>query len=110
MEVVLEEFADELPSVANLIDNKALAANEKEKEKRELVKEVQSLKTRLEEKTREAEEAISGDDVKTYDVVVRVKPEKAGQIRSQMIGDQKCLIIPMDDDENVNVNGVKTQI
>jgi len=109
-EVVLEEFADELPSVANLIDNKALAANEKEKEKKELVKEVQSLKTKLEEKTREVEEAISGDDVKTYDVVVRVKPEKALKIRSQVIGDQKCLVIPMDDDENVNVNGVKTQI
>lgn len=109
-EVVLEEFADELPCVANLIDNKALAANEKEKEKKELVKEVQTLKTQLAEKTREAEEAISGDDVKTYDVVVRVKPEKASQITSQMIGDRKCLVIPMDENENVNVNGVKTQV
>ncbi len=106
-EVVLEEFADELPPAANLIDNKALEKNAKEREKKELVKEVASLKTEI--KRMEAEN-ISGDDVKTYDVVVRVKPEKALKIRSQVIGDQKCLVIPMDDDENVNVNGVNTKL
>ncbi len=109
-EVVMDEFADELPCVASLIDSKALAANEKIKEKKELVKEVATLKKQLEEKTREAEEAISGNDIKTYDVVVRVKPEKASQIRSQIIDNKKCLVIPMDDDENVNVNGVKTTV
>lgn len=107
-EIVLEEFADELPPVANLIDNKALAANEKEKEKKELVKEVQSLKTQLADKTREIEEGISSEEVKSFDVVVRVKPEKANKIHSQIIGDQKYLVIPMDDNENVNVNGVQT--
>ena len=106
-EVVLEEFADELPEVANLIDNKELEKNAKEREKKELVKEVASLKTEIK---RMESENISGDDVKTYDVVVRVKPEKALKIRSQVIGDQKCLVIPMDDNENVNVNGVNTKI
>ncbi|MCR5398599.1 MAG: DUF4317 domain-containing protein [Lachnospiraceae bacterium] len=106
-EVVLEEFADELPPAANLIDNKALEKSAKEREKKELVKEVASLKTEI--KRMEAEN-ISGDDVKTYDVVVRVKPEKALQIRSQVIGDKKCLVIPMDDNENVNVNGVNTKL
>lgn len=106
-EVVLEEFADELPDVANLIDNKELEKNAKEREKKELVKEVASLKTELK---RVESENITGDDVKNYDVVVRVKPEKALKIRSQVIGDQKCLVIPMDDDENVNVNGVNTKL
>ncbi len=106
-EVVLEEFADELPDVANLIDNKALEKNAKEREKKELVKEVASLKSEIK---RMETENISGDDVKTYDVVVRVKPEKALQIRSQLIGDKKCLVIPMDDNENVNVNGVNTKL
>lgn len=106
-EVVLEEFADELPKAANLIDNKELEKNAKEREKKELVKEVASLKTEIK---RMESENISGDDVKTYDVVVRVKPEKALKIRSQVIGDQKCLVIPMDDNENVNVNGVNTKI
>lgn len=106
-EVVLEEFADELPPMAALVDNKALEKNAKEREKKELVKEVASLKSEIK---RMETENISGDDVKTYDVVVRVKPEKANQIRSQMIGDKKCLIIPMEDNENVNVNGLNTKI
>lgn len=106
-EVVLEEFADELPDVSNLIDNKALQKNAKEREKKELVKEVASLKSEIK---RMETENISGDDVKTYDVVVRVKPEKATQIRSQIIGDKKCLVIPMEDNENVNVNGVNTKM
>lgn len=106
-EVVLEEFADELPEMSALVDNKALEKNAKEREKKELVKEVASLKSEIK---RMETENISGDDVKTYDVVVRVKPEKALKIRSQVIGDQKCLVIPMDDNENVNVNGVNTKI
>lgn len=49
-------------------------------------------------------------EVKTYDVVLHVKPEKAPQIRSQLIDGQKCLVIPMDANENVNVNGVHTTV
>ncbi|MBP9996679.1 MAG: DUF4317 domain-containing protein [Lachnospiraceae bacterium] len=109
-EVTLEEFADETPCVANLIDAKALNANAKEKEKKELVKEVASLKTELAEKKKELEEGISGDEVKTYDVVVRVKPEKATQIKSTVIDGQKCLVIPMNENENCNVNGVNTTV
>lgn len=109
-EVTLEEFADEIPCVANLIDNKALTANAKEKEKKELVKEVASLKNELAETKKELKEGISGDEVKTYDVVVRVKPEKASQIKSSVIDGQKCLIIPMNDNENANVNGVNTTV
>ncbi len=109
-EVTLEEFADEIPCVANLIDNKALTANAKEKEKKELVKEVASLKNELAETKKELKEGISGDEVKTYDVVVRVKPEKATQIKSSVVDGQKCLIIPMNENENANVNGVNTTV
>lgn len=49
-------------------------------------------------------------EVKTYDVVLHVKPEKASLIRSQTIDGQKCLLIPMDENENVNVNGIHTTI
>ena len=49
-------------------------------------------------------------EVKTYDVVLHVKPEKASQIKSQMIDGQKCLVIPMDANENVNVNGIHTTV
>jgi len=48
--------------------------------------------------------------VKTYDVILRVKPEKVGQIHSQVIDGQKCLVIPMDEDEHAAVNGVNTTV
>lgn len=49
-------------------------------------------------------------EVKTYDVVLHVKPEKASQIKSQVIDGKKCLVIPMDADENINVNGIHTTV
>ncbi len=49
-------------------------------------------------------------EVKTYDVVLHVKPEKAALIKSQIIDGQKCLVIPMDANENVNVNGIHTTV
>ena len=45
-----------------------------------------------------------------YDVVVHVKPEKVDQIKSQIIDGKKCIVIPMDDDEQAKVNGVNTLI
>lgn len=49
-------------------------------------------------------------EVKTYDVVLHVKPEKAVKIKSQIIDGQKYLVIPMDENENVNVNGIQTTV
>ena len=49
-------------------------------------------------------------ETKTYDVVLRVKPEKASQIKSQVINGQKCLVIPMDEDEHATINGVNTTV
>ena len=49
-------------------------------------------------------------EVKTYDVVLHVKAEKAAQIKSQIIDGQKCLIIPMDANENINVIGIHTTV
>lgn len=106
-----EEFGEELPPVKNLIDTKALEANEKVKQEQELVKQVAQLKTELIEKNQMIEEEETfHNDVKTYDVVLRVKPEKADQIKSQVIGEQKYLLIPMGENEHVNVNGVNTQV
>ena len=40
-----------------------------------------------------------------YGVVLRVKPEKVDQIKAQFIDGKRCIIIPIDEDEQVNVNG-----
>ncbi|PJI07607.1 MULTISPECIES: DUF4317 domain-containing protein [Clostridium] len=45
-----------------------------------------------------------------YDVVVHVKPEKVDQIKSQIIDGKKCIVIPIDDNEQANVNGVSTSL
>lgn len=99
-EVTLDEFMEELPLVSNLIDNKALAANEKEREKKELVKEVASLKN----KVFELEEATSSSE--SGDVSIFVYPERAEKIHTEIIDDKKYILIPVDDNSTVKVNGV----
>lgn len=108
-----EVFKEELPEAGHLIDPKLIEANEKRKEKLELIQQVESLKHQLEE-TRTLPVAESEDDdapaVKTYDVILRVKPEKVTQIHSQIIDGKKCLVIPMDEDEHAAVNGINTSV
>lgn len=102
-----EEFGEELPLAEYVVDSKALAAGEQLQKEKELVAQVEVLQQQLREKQteEEAEEA-----VKTYDVVLRVKPEKVSQITSEVINGQKCLVIPMNEDEHANVNGVNTTV
>ena len=99
-EVTLDEFMEELPLVSNLIDNKALAANEREREKKELVKEVVALKN----KVSELEEAVPSTE--SGDVSIFVYPEMADEIHTEIIDDKKYILIPVDDNSSVKVNGV----
>lgn len=118
-----ESFGDMPPAAEYLLDAKALAANAEKKEKQTLVKEVAQLKQKLEEQSTytalsDADSDIPGVEqageeeelppVKTYDVILRVKPQKVDQIKSQIIDGKKCLVIPMEEDEHANVNGVNT--
>ena len=103
-----DEFGNEPPTAEHLIDEKALAVNEQKKKEQELVQQVEVLQQQLEEhKILAGEET---DIVKTYDVILRVKPEKVSQIKSETINGQKCLVIPMTEDEHANVNGVNTLV
>ncbi len=43
-----------------------------------------------------------------YDIVLKVNPKKVTQIKSQIIDGKKYIVIPMDDDEQANVNGINT--
>lgn len=113
-----ESFADMPPAAEYLLDTKLLAANAEKKEKQLLEKEVVELKSQLNQiatapnmsfPTGEKDEE-GAPVVKTYDVILRVKPQKADQIRSQIIDGKKCLIIPMEENEHANVNGVNTTV
>ncbi|MCI9297272.1 MAG: DUF4317 domain-containing protein [Lachnospiraceae bacterium] len=113
---ISREFDAQPPVLQNLIDEKALEKNAKKKEEEQLRLQVQNLQKELAEKTflSSGEEAASddtSDDISaaaSSDVVLRVRPEKAPLIKSEIIDGQKCLIIPVEEDEQVNVNGVDT--
>ena len=102
-----EAFGEKPPAAENVIDSKALVQNELRVEKMALEDQVGTLTVQLNEKDEalaertsqliEKQEEIDNyiAETKTYDVVLRVKPEKASQIKSQVINGQKCLVIPM---------------
>lgn len=133
---VNEAFGDKPPIAANVIDSKALAANEIRVEKLALESQVGDLTLELNEKNAQLEEKDSviqeknnqieertsqllekqeeidnyTSQIKTYDVVLHVKPEKASQIHAQVINGEKCLVIPMRENENATINGVNTNL
>ena len=117
-----EAFGEKPPAAENVIDSKALVQNELRVEKMALEDQVGTLTVQLNEKDEalaertsqliEKQEEIDNyiAETKTYDVVLRVKPEKASQIKLQVINGQKCLVIPMDEDEHATINGVNTTV
>lgn len=134
----VESFGEDLPLAENLIDTKALKANEQRKKEEHLQKQVEILQTKLEQIKQETavdneihlstevndnnmvlEESSDADlenvqDTNSednnltphYDVILQVKPEKIPQIKSQIIDGQKCIVIPVNDDEQTTVNGL----
>ena len=112
-EAYTENFSSQLPEVSHLIDQKTLEANARIREEEELRAEVEALKQQvaLHQSSASGDTDDDADDgIKTYDVILRVKPEKVSQIKSQMIDGQKCLVIPMDENEHAAVNGVNTTV
>lgn len=119
---VEEAFGDQLPPAEHILDAKALAANSVRLEKIALEDQVGVLTVQLNDKTEELQERTTQliakqeeidnyiAETKTYDVVLRVKPEKASQIHSQEINGKKCIVIPMEENENATINGVNTNI
>jgi len=128
-----DNFGDDLPLAENLIDPKVLKANEQRKKEEHLQKQVEILQTRLEQVKQETaevnddnvvlEEASETDSEKVqdtnsednkvtpdYDVILQVKPEKIPQIKSQIIDGQKCIVIPINENEQTTVNGVDALI
>ena len=128
-----ESFGDTPPVADILIDNKALAAKAQKKKEEMLEKLVRILENKLERVTQDnslnTEAAVEVDSNNlieenenntfndnlsevdnNYDIVLQVKPEKVSKIKSEIINGQKCIIIPVDEDEHTNVNGVENLI
>ena len=128
-----KEFGNTPPIAEDLVDTKALKANEQKKKEKNLEKQVEILQNKLEHTNKKLEEAsknktdleinsenttettsddsiqnINPEYTSNYDIVLKVKPQKVSQIKSQIIDGQKYIVIPIDDNEQANVNGVDT--
>lgn len=117
-----ENFSNEPPAVEHLIDKKILAENEKNKATKILVDQIQVLQERLEETVKTSQIAAASEEspkqdntifdgesgeILDYDVVLKVKEEKIKQITKQVIDGKKCIIIPMEEDEQAYINGIE---
>lgn len=123
-EQLTEEFSDELPAVKNLVNEKALEKNSKEKKQIKLLEEVATLRQELadtkqenQEKSERIETLVSmeapvnpSDAERWAEVFLRMKPDKAEQVKAQTIDGQKYLLIPIEADESINLNGVETTV
>ena len=119
-----EEFSDKPPVIKNLVNEKEIEKNNKAKKEIKLLEEVASLKQELNdtkqeniEKAEQIETLVSMeaplDEEKAKDwteVFLRMKPDKAEQVKSETIDGQKYVLIPIAEDEQVNLNGVSTNI
>ena len=127
-----ENFDDAPPLAEHLIDAKALEANAQRKKEERLEKQVLTLQDELEKVKQEASLTLDSevalessndtlnvdspanlednDDFLNYDIVLQVKPEKVPEIKTQIIDGKKYIVIPVEDDEQTNVNGVDTLI
>lgn len=110
-----EEFAEALPKVESLIDNKALALQEQKQKEIDLLQQVEVLTQQVEEQKIQME-AVKAEAAVTLDpeqpgqesIILKTTLEKAQQISTQVIDGQKYLVIPIAEDEVTNINGVNT--
>ncbi|ENK1244168.1 DUF4317 domain-containing protein [Clostridium botulinum] len=127
----VESFGKDFPLAENLIDAKALKANAQIQKEEQLKKQVKVLQTKLEQVQQNSSvdtnnnlpEEVTNESIleenhdsnledndnnvaSKYDVILQVKPEKIPQIKSQIIDGQKCIVIPINNDEQTTVNGL----
>jgi len=102
----VETFKDEMPEAEQLVDAKVLKAYGAKIARLELEAEVNELKKQLEEAkgididgTEETLVEAEADDV--TEIVVNVNSTKKEEIRAEVINGQKCIIIPIYEDEKV---------
>lgn len=98
-EAFTKTFISEKPVASHLVDQRQLQKSLEKKEKMELVKQVAQLNDQIKEVMAQEQDLVAA--VKTNDIVVRVKPDKAAEITKEEIGGQMCLVIPLDENDEV---------
>ena len=88
-----EEFVDEPPVCEQMLDSKALSLCEQRKKEKELQHQIVTLQKRLNDSQEEGQ------------ITLNVSPEKASEITADFIDGQRCLIVPINENEHATVNG-----
>lgn len=88
-----EEFVDAPPVCEQMLDSKALSLCEQRKKEKELQHQIVTLQKRLNNSQEEGQ------------ITLNVSPEKASEITADFIDGQRCLIIPINENEHATVNG-----
>lgn len=111
-----EKFGENPPLAENLIDAKLLKKNAHKKKEAQLNTQIEELESKLKKVEKdtvvqENEDTLletQGDEPsREYDVVLHVKPEKLDTIKTELINGQRCIVIPINDDEFATINGVE---
>ena len=92
-------FEDTLPDAQELLDAKAIKNNEVRVEKKQLQEKVVDLTKKLEDA------GVITSDGTDIDVVVKVTPEKVEEIHTAFVDGKRCLVMPMEEDEEAKSNG-----
>ncbi len=45
-----------------------------------------------------------------YDMVLHIKPSKLSKIKTENIDTQRCIVVPINDDEQATINGIEDLI
>lgn len=97
--ILLQEKLEEVTNSSNLLEQKDVATLDNA-----------SKDSTLEEDhspdVSDDEPTVMAEYNENFDVILQVTPQKVEQITYQFIDGKKCIIIPMEEDEHVNVNGL----
>ena len=97
-------FEEDFPTADEVVDTKALKDNGLRIEKNELQEQVVELNQKL----REAglDQASQGE----HRIIVKVPEDKEEEVTATFVDGRRCLIIPLDGDEETTVNGHKKKL
>ncbi len=98
-EICEETFGSAPPLAETLLDTKALAAHAETKKTAQLHLEVDSLKQQLQER------ADIPKEVSDKKIHLQVSEEKLPAIQTEIINGKKCIVIPLEEEEQAILNG-----
>ncbi|MBQ1548301.1 MAG: DUF4317 domain-containing protein [Lachnospiraceae bacterium] len=97
-----EYFGSELPEAEELLDNKLLKDNEKRVENKVLRETIVDMGKQLKEA------GLVNEDGHPADIVVKIDENRVDEVTAAFVDGKRCIVIPLEDDDELLLNGEKT--